>query len=423
MQQETTAIERTAQPALGASVVPLLALAVFLNYADRGNLATAAPLIKSELHLTATQIGLVLSAFFWSYVPAQFLAGYLVDRINAYRTLALGVAIWSAATAAMGLAGGFTSLLVLRLLLGLGESAAFPCIGKLLGQHLPAHKLGAANGITLIGIGLGPAFGTFVGGLLMARFGWRPTFFLFGVVTILWLLPWRGATRRAAMHAASHPQPPAPAFIDILRLRAFWGTALGHFGGLYAFYFVILWMPLYLVKSRGFSVAGMAELVGLIYIVYAASTAATGLVSDRAIAGGAAVNTVRKAGVLGGLGLGALSLTGVAFGGSTVAVISLFCAGLAFGLSTANVYTIPQTLAGACAAGKWVALENGFGNVGGIVAPIVTGLIIDQTGQFFWAFLAAAAAALLGMAGWGLLVKTVTPVQWPRAAHVATANG
>jgi MFS family permease len=417
MQKAASAAQPVADathPAMGASVVPLLALAVFLNYADRGNLATAAPLIKSELHLTGTQIGLVLSAFFWSYVPAQFLAGYLVDRINAYRTLALGVALWSAATAAMGLAGGYTSLLVLRLLLGLGESAAFPCIGKLLGQHLPPNKLGAANGITLIGLGLGPAFGTFAGGLLMARFGWRPTFFLFGIVTVLWLVPWRAATRLAAIHAAAQPPQPAPAFSDILCLRAFWGTALGHFGGLYAFYFVILWLPLYLVKSRGFSVSNMAELVGLIYIVYAASTFAAGLVSDRAIAAGARVNTVRKAGAVGGLALGALSLTGAAFGTSAVSIISLFCAGVAFGMGSANVYTIPQTLAGPRASGKWVAMENGFGNVGGVVAPIVTGVIIDHTGEFFWAFLAAAAMSVLGMAGWGIVVKSVSPVQWTR---------
>jgi len=115
--------------------------------------------------------------------------------------------------------------------------------------------------------------------------------------------------------------------------------------------------------------------------------------------------------------LGALCLTGAAFGSSTISVVSLFGAGIAFGLGTANVYTIPQTLAGACAAGKWVALENGFGNAGGIVAPIVTGLIIDRTGQFFWAFLAAAAMAVLGMAGWGIVVKTVAPVQWKAGSN------
>ena len=84
----------------------LLALAIFINYVDRGNLATAAPLIKDQLRLNNTQIGLLLSAFFWTYTPGQLVAGWLAERINAYRTLAIGVAIWSVATAATGLASG-----------------------------------------------------------------------------------------------------------------------------------------------------------------------------------------------------------------------------------------------------------------------------------------------------------------------------
>src|SRR5580693_5139823 len=130
-----------ARASIGAGVVPLLALAVFINYVDRGNLATAAPLLKDELHLSASQIGLLFSAFFWTYIPSQLLAGWLAERINAYRTMALGVAIWSLATAATGLATGFAALIALRLLLGLGESAAFPCSSKLLAEHLPRNRL------------------------------------------------------------------------------------------------------------------------------------------------------------------------------------------------------------------------------------------------------------------------------------------
>src|SRR4051812_28339688 len=89
-------------PALGRAIVPLLALAVFINYVDRGNLATAAPLIKGELHLTAGQLGLLISAFFWTYVPAQILAAWLAERISAYRVLALGLGVWSIATAMTG---------------------------------------------------------------------------------------------------------------------------------------------------------------------------------------------------------------------------------------------------------------------------------------------------------------------------------
>ena len=129
----------TAQPkitVIGPAVVPLLAIAVFINYVDRGNLATAAPLIKDQLHLSSTQIGVLVSAFFWSYVPAQILVGWVADRINPYRTLAVGLALWSIATALSGVATGFAMLISLRLLLGLGESAAFPCSSKLLAQHL-----------------------------------------------------------------------------------------------------------------------------------------------------------------------------------------------------------------------------------------------------------------------------------------------
>src|SRR5687768_13012324 len=137
------------RPVFGPLVVPLLALAVFINYVDRGNLATAAPLIKEELALTSTQIGILISAFFWTYTPGLVLSGWLADRFNAYLTLAGGLAIWSVATLLSGFAGGFTALLLLRLVLGVGESAAFPCSSALIAKHVPSHRLGAANGLII----------------------------------------------------------------------------------------------------------------------------------------------------------------------------------------------------------------------------------------------------------------------------------
>src|SRR5215471_4741584 len=136
---------------MGRGIVFLLALAVFINYVDRGNLATAAPLIKSELKLSNTAIGLLLSGFFWTYTPGQLLAAWVAEKINAYRTLALGLAIWSLATTLSGFASGFVVFFLLRLILGLGESVAFPCSSKLFAEHLPTHRLGAANG--LVGVG------------------------------------------------------------------------------------------------------------------------------------------------------------------------------------------------------------------------------------------------------------------------------
>jgi len=398
--------------ALRTRVIVLLALAIFINYVDRGNLATATPLIRDELKLTHTQIGMLLGSFFWVYTPGQLLAGWLAEKINAYRTLALGLALWALATAATGIATGFASILALRLVLGLGESAAFPCSSKILGEHLPTHRLGFANGMIGVGLALGPAFGTFAGGLLMAKLGWRPVFILFGAVSALWLLPWFGMTRQVSRLADEPKAANAPSFLAILRQRAMWGAGLGHFSGNYSFYFVIFWLPLYLVNARGFSVAEMGVIGGMIYIVYAISAQLTGLVSDMWMRAGASSTLVRKGfAVASHLGA-AISLLVCALGGTAVAIAGLFLAAICFGFNTPTIYAIGQTLAGPRACGKWVAVQNCIGNIAGIVAPAVTGYIVDRTGLFTAAFLVAGMISLLGVLGWAVIIPKVEPVDW-----------
>jgi MFS family permease len=413
-----------AQPgiaAIGRAVVPLLAIAVFINYVDRGNLATAAPLIKDQLHLSSTQIGLLLSAFFWSYVPAQILAGWLAEHINPYRILAIGLALWSIATAASGLTSGFYTLIALRVLLGLGESAAYPCSSKLLAHHLALDRLGSANGLIMTGQALGPAFGTFVGGLLIAQIGWRSVFILFGLASLLWLVPWYVSTRHVSAHADPESGELGPSFASILRRREIWGASLGQFCQTYAFYFVISWLPLYLVKSRGLSLGEMAELGGLIYLVYAASSYSFGWLADRWIRAGASVNRVRKTVVIAGHVIIAASLVATAEGNLTVSVISLFCAGFAFGLATPSIFVIGQTLAGPQAAGKWIGIQNCIGNCAGIIAPIMTGLVVDRTGQYYWAFVIAAALATTGIFGWGIVIRKVARLDWAAANDAGDA--
>ncbi len=133
----------------------VLGMAVLLNYIDRGNLATAAPLLQDELSLSSVQIGWLLSAFFWVYAPAQIVAGWLVHRYDIRIVLGVGVALWSAATALTGLAGGFASILGLRLLLGIGESVTFPAWQLILARHTVEHERGRANGFVSAGQGAG----------------------------------------------------------------------------------------------------------------------------------------------------------------------------------------------------------------------------------------------------------------------------
>jgi MFS family permease len=400
---------------LAKGVVPLLALALFINYVDRGNLATAAPLIQANLKLSTTQIGFLISAFFWIYVPGQIFAGWLAERINPYRTLALGLGLWSAATAATGLASGFAALLGLRILLGLGESAIFPCSSKLFAQHLPPKRLGHANGMVGTGLALGPAFSTLVGGLLMARIGWQAVFLLFGLISLLWLIPWQMVTGAASRQADTIASTPAPSFLAILRERSAWGAFLGHFSSNYALYFVLSWLPLYLVKARGFSLSQMAELGGAIYLIYALSCYTVGRVSDHWMQQGASDTKVRKSfSIAAHLGVPTCMLI-CAAGNSAAAIASLLVAGVFLGCSTPTLYAIGQTLAGPRAGGKWVALQNFFGNIAGIVGPLITGFLVDRTGDFTVAFAVSASVGLTGLVGWCVLIRRVAPIDWSTA--------
>src|SRR5215469_12764310 len=151
-----TSVQKSFTPAL-----ILLGLAIVINYVDRGNLSIAAPLIGNELLLSATQLGFLLSAFFYTYTALQFVIGAIVDRFGSNMCLSAGLFLWSLATFATGFAGGFASLLALRLLLGIGESVAFPCTSKVIAQNVPPEKRGLANGVITAGLKLGPAVAAF----------------------------------------------------------------------------------------------------------------------------------------------------------------------------------------------------------------------------------------------------------------------
>lgn len=395
-----------------AQVVGLLSIAVFINYIDRGTLATAAPLLKSDLHLSNTQFGLVTSAFFWAYTPGQLLASWVTERFNAYRTLAAGFAIWSMATALTGFTGGLVSLIALRLLLGLGEASASPAGAKLVVDHLVPTQLGLASGIVGVGLAFGPSAGTLLGGFMMTLFGWRAMFIAFGAVALVWLLPWFALTRRAELMPQATALPLAPSYAELLMQRPLWGAVLGQLASNYALYFLLGWLPLYLVSARGFSVGQMAVIGSAVYAIYGLSGIALGWIADRWIANGASLTLARKTVVVTGhVGL-AMCLLGAALSDREIAVGWLLVSGVFCGCIVSAMPAIAQTLAGPQAAAKWTAFQNMMANIAGIVSPIVTGFVVDWTGSFLIAFLLASGAALIGIVGWLVIVERVEPVKW-----------
>jgi MFS family permease len=271
----TAARKRTA----GNALILLLGAAVFLNYVDRGAVGIAAPLMQSDLKLSATAFGLVASAFFWVYGPVQLVVGWMVDRFSVYRLMAAGLLVWAVSTLLMGFAGGFLSLLVLRVMLGIGESIAFPGTSKIIAEQVPAQRRGMANAVVSLGIALGPAAGTLAGGLILASWGWRAIFIVFGMLTLLWLWPWREATR--GLEPASRTQTSTVPMVQILKRWPLWSMSIAHIASNYGFYFLLIWLPVYLVRSRGLPIGEMTLLATLGYAAQAAAAVVFGMWSDR----------------------------------------------------------------------------------------------------------------------------------------------
>jgi MFS family permease len=399
-----------------ARIVLLLAAAVFLNYFDRGTLAIAAPLLQGELGLDAAEMGILFSAFFWSYAPLQPIAGWLAQRFDVRYVLGGGLALWGLATALTGLASGFWTILALRVLLGFGESVAYPCNARYLSQHAAVHERGRANGLIATGQALGPLLGTLLGGLVMAEYGWRAAFVVFGLASLAWLLPWHVATRGGATASTTGPAQPLPWRV-LLRERALWGTGLGHFCGNYAYYFMLTWLPLLLVKEYGFSIEKMAVVGSAVYAMQAWSAPATGWLCDRLIARGSCANRVLKTTIVLGLIGVAVPMAACAFAGATLAVPLILVAGVFFGVQSAPLGAITQTLGGPRAAGQWMGVQNLCANMAGVLAPLLTGFVVEATGEFVWAFVIAAAVTLTGALAYLVVIRRVEPVRWPLPAH------
>jgi len=388
--------------------VLLLAAVLFLNYVDRGALPTAAHLIQADLHLTSSQLGVLLSAFFWTYATIQVPVGWLAERYGAHRVLAIGLAIWALATMLVGVVSSFLLLLMLRLMLGVGESAGFPCTSKILASAVPTASLGTANGIIAFAYLLGPAVGIFLGGLLIEAYGWRVTFVVFGVSSLLWLWPW---SRVSVQQRAALSADVATTWM-ILRQRALWGTGLGHFSSNYTFYFMLSWLPLYLVRERGFSNLEMARLAGSAYLVNAVFAMAGGWAIDRYIARSGSANFGYKL-VMGATHLGSIAcMLCMAVGPRPVALASIFVYQAVCGVQSPGVFAIPQILAGPAATARWVGIQNTLGNLAGILAPALTGFIVEWTGHFTLAFVFAAAVGVLGFVGWVFMVPRIREINW-----------
>lgn len=211
---------------------------------------------------------------------------------------------------------------------------------------------------------------------------------------------------------ATRAMPEGPPTRVLLRSRELWGSCLGAFCGAYALYLVLTWLPVYLVKARGFSMAQMSPIGGSVYALAAMGGVLTGWISDRRLVAGASSSQVRKATLLIAFGGLAVCLGVCAWAGHLGSLLAMGGCGIFLGTELTGIYVCAQTLGGPTAAARWMGMQNFCANIAGITAPLITGVVIDRTGNFSAAFVIAAGVAVLGFLAFVFVVRRIERIDW-----------
>jgi MFS family permease len=387
----------------------LLFLAAMINFVDRGSLSVALPLISAEMHFSPALQGALLSAFFWSYATMQIPMGWAVDRFDPKWVYAMAFALWSVACGLTGLAGSLAALAVVRMILGIGESAYFAGSTKFVSQLFAPAERGFPTGLFECGTSFGLAAGTILTAYLCDRFGWRSMFTIIGFAGLVWLVPWISfAPRRAQtpFGAVSEARGGDAPKRWITMNRNLLGVCIGFFCYNYRWYLLMTWLPTYLVKERGMTILGAGLLAALPYWVYAALQPVGGRIGDVLIRRGLDASKVRKGLVVFGCLCGLLILP-VPVVSSVRLVFGLLMASSLTGLAVANMMVIQQTCAPAAEVGRWAGVMNFSGNLSGIAAPFVTGVLVAQTGSYLIPFALGALVMVPGILAYLFVVEKV----------------
>lgn len=390
----------------------LLVISICINYIDRGNLSVAGPDVSREFGADPAQMGMLFSAFFAPYALFQIFSGWLIERYNVNWLYALGFLLWSGATALTGLATGFAMLFALRLVLGLAESVAYPCYSKIIANGFPEEQRGVANSLIDWGSKMGQALGVVLCGLLLTNYGWRNMFLLIGGVSMIWLIPWIWVAMNQKMATADGPVNKPPSMLEIVSKRSAWGTFIGLFCYNYMAYFLITWLPSYLRTERHYTKEMITTLGSLPFFAIGISSLLCGSLSDLLIRRGNSPTRVRKAFLVTGLTMSTLVLAASLVEDQTISMGILIAGCISMGIASSNIWALTQRLSGKGAAAQWTGLQNGFGNLAGVIAPWLTGWMVHTTGSFFSAFVVAAGIVILGALAYLWIVGDVEEIQW-----------
>ena len=421
-------------PRIRWAMIFMCFLANVINFVDRANLAIAAPSIRADLGLDAVGMGLVLSAFFWTYAFLQLPAGWFIDKVGVRMSLALAVGWWSVFTIATGAARGLAQLVGVRLMLGVGEAAAIPSFAKVAFNWFPRSERGLASSIFDSGSRVGSALSLPLVAWLISIVGWRGSFEITGGMGLVWVLAWwfiyrdpeqyraiaPGAVdallaQRGAAAVAASPDGAKVSWLDLFRYRTVWGMMIGLFCLNFAIYFFITWFPSYLLQARGFSLASLGTLGMLPALLAIPGGWLGGYVSDSLFRRGWSATAARKTCLV----LGMLLSSSIALSAlvdnvwACLALFTLAYASLSF--AGANVWTLVGEVAPTPAhVASLGGIQNFAGNLAGIFITTFTGVMLSITkGSFVVPLVAAGALCVVGALSYLFVVGRVEPLPLP----------
>ncbi len=422
------------------TIALVLFFGVLINYFDRTNMSVATKPMMAEFHLTTGQMGILMSAFAWSYAALQIPIGALLDKVGVKWLMRIGTLIWSLATLMTAVVSGMGLIILSRLILGAAEAPAFPSASKATGYWFPISERGIATST----FDAAAKFSNVIGAPLVAwavtEWGWRGGFFLTAILSFVYFVVYwiwyrdpkehrylSDEERRYIEEGGAQDEGSAPGGTlrnlgFLLRQRKVWGLTIGFAAYGYSFYLFLTWLPGYLEKQMGMTVLKSSFYTAIPWLIATlADFFIGGLLVDVLIRRGHNPTRVRKTLLVIGMILG-LAVGGAAFTHSAnvaIIFISIALGGLAFAAPIG--WSIPSLIAPKGTVGMVGSIMNFVNNLMGIAAPIVTGFIAGGSGSFANGFLVAAAVLMIGILSFLFLLGSIEPIPSPYEAE--TENG
>jgi ACS family D-galactonate transporter-like MFS transporter len=408
-------------------ILALVAIGTAINYLDRTVLSIAAPSLRKDLGLTATQMGVAFSAFSWSYAALQIPGGIFLDRFGTRLTYFIAIAFWSLLTAMMGAVNSLVALISTRIGVGVFEAPCFPANSRILATWFPQHERARANSVYSVGMNFGLGFLSVPLFWITQQFGWRGLFFIVGAFGILFSFVWwflyhnPGESTTANRAELDYIEAGGGGEYKGQRLDFKWrhigallqhrqiiGASIGQFGGNSTLVFFLTWFPTYLVTVRGMTFIKAGMMVSLPYIAAAVGVVLGGLVSDTILKRTGSANFARKLPIVSGMLLASTIILANWVPADNNALVIAIMSLAFFGQGMTNLgWTVVSDIAPKKLIGLTGGLFNFTTNLAGIITPIVIGATYDATGSFFGPLAYIAVVAVIGALAYSVIIGDI----------------